>query len=84
MGTADQYPREGLQRMKALITGGSGFTGRELQRHLTAMNDDVVVVDRTSTGLDITNREAVMAAIADAKPDVVYHLAAQALSLIHI
>ena len=78
MGTADQYPREGLQRMKALITGGSGFTGRELQRHLTAMNDDVVVVDRTSTGLDITNREAVMAAIADAKPDVVYHLAAQA------
>ena len=63
--------------MRAFITGGSGFLGRNLRHHLESMGDEVVIADRTSTGLDITNRHGVMHAFEAAKPDVVYHLAAQ-------
>ena len=62
--------------MRALITGGLGFVGRHLSDHLRAAGDDVVTLDRHSEPpVDITDPLAVADAIADARPDAVYHLA---------
>ncbi len=60
--------------MRALITGGRGFVGRWLSAHLREAGDDVVVVD---TETDVTDEAAIDRAVADARPDAVYHLAAR-------
>lgn len=59
--------------MRAFVTGGKGFVGTWLVTHLLDVGDEVVVVDRE---LDVADGVAVTAAVADAAPDVVYHLAA--------
>ena len=59
--------------MRALITGADGFVGLHLSDHLAAQGDEVI-----ASATDITDRDALIAAFADAEPDVVYHLAAQA------
>jgi GDP-4-dehydro-6-deoxy-D-mannose reductase len=65
--------------MKALVTGATGFVGVHLCAHLSALGDDVVGVDRRHEhAVDITDRAAVRAAFDEARPDVVYHLAAYA------
>lgn len=61
--------------MNALVTGASGFVGRELVRHLRESGDEVTELDRAS-GADVTDHEAMRAAIAGARPHAVYHLAA--------
>lgn len=62
--------------MRALITGGLGFVGRHLADHLRAAGDEVVSLDRHSTpSIDITDAEGTAAAVAEARPDAVYHLA---------
>jgi GDP-4-dehydro-6-deoxy-D-mannose reductase len=62
--------------MRALITGGLGFVGQHLSRHLQDNGDDVTVLDRHGSGaVDITDGPAVTAAIAAASPEAVYHLA---------
>jgi GDP-4-dehydro-6-deoxy-D-mannose reductase len=61
--------------MRALVTGASGFVGRHLIAHLDDQGDDVVAVDR-HTGVDILDEAAVRKAVGDARPEVVYHLAA--------
>ena len=58
---------------RALITGAGGFVGRHLRAHLDAAGDDVIGVDRE---VDVTDPDALDAAIAAAAPEVVYHLAA--------
>lgn len=63
--------------MRALITGGTGFAGAHLAAHCAAAGDEVVQVAR-STGVDLLDADATRRAVADAEPDVVYHLAAQA------
>lgn len=63
--------------MRALITGGTGFAGAHLADHCRAAGDDVVSVSRGS-GTDLLDAGATRAAIAGARPEVVYHLAAQA------
>ena len=60
--------------MDAFITGGRGFVGPWLSRHLNACGDRVVVTD---TGVDVTDAVAIRDAIGDASPDAIYHLAAQ-------
>ena len=60
--------------MRAFVTGGHGFVGPWLCRHLTESGDDVVVADPS---VDVTNSVAVRDALEHAQPDVVYHLAAQ-------
>ena len=63
--------------MRALVTGGAGFVGRHLVRHLEACGDDVTALDRHGArGVDITDAEGIRDAIAAARPEVVYHLAA--------
>jgi GDP-4-dehydro-6-deoxy-D-mannose reductase len=61
--------------MRALVTGSGGFAGRELVRHLRESGDEVTELDHASGG-DVTDPEALRAAVAGARPDAVYHLAA--------
>jgi GDP-4-dehydro-6-deoxy-D-mannose reductase len=61
--------------VKAFVTGGTGFVGQWLVAHLLDAGDEVVVADQD---LEITDDAAVRAAIGDARPDSIYHLAGQA------
>ncbi|RBQ16834.1 UDP-glucose 4-epimerase [Spongiactinospora rosea] len=76
--------------MRTLVTGGAGFIGSHLTDALHARGDTVTVVDSLVTGratrlpdatdlrrIDITDAPAVAAAIREARPEVIYHLAAQ-------
>ena len=55
---------------RALVTGGSGFAGRHLLERL----DDPVAPTRQE--LDLLDARATRAAVRDAAPEVVFHLAA--------
>ena len=74
--------------MRALITGVGGFVGRHLARHLADQGDQVLGVARAADAADLPahvqvfradllDRGAVERALAEARPDAVYHLAAQ-------
>lgn len=62
--------------MRALVTGASGFVGRHLVAHLVASGDVVVSADRAD-GVDVCDAGVVAGCVAEAGPEVVYHLAAQ-------
>lgn len=64
--------------MKVFVTGAKGFVGTWLCRHLEAAGDEVVM-GSSSEGFDVTNPWRVREAITAAKPDALYHLAAQSL-----
>jgi GDP-4-dehydro-6-deoxy-D-mannose reductase len=59
--------------VRAFVTGASGFVGRWLVAHLQVSGDEVLAPE-----VEITDADAVRAAIAGAAPDTVYHLAAVA------
>jgi GDP-4-dehydro-6-deoxy-D-mannose reductase len=59
--------------VRSLITGGSGFVGHWLADHLREQGDQVVAIDQE---VDVTEPAALLAALSDAAPDAVYHLAA--------
>lgn len=61
--------------MRALVTGAGGFVGGHLVAHLTDAGDEVTATDPSHGGADITDADAVAAELADAAPEVVYHLA---------
>ena len=63
--------------MRVLITGASGFAGSHLAALCAAEGDDVVAATRAA-GVDLLDAAAVARAVAEAAPDVVYHLAALA------
>jgi GDP-4-dehydro-6-deoxy-D-mannose reductase len=63
--------------VKVLITGGRGFVGRHLRAHCSEAGDDVVTIDHTGPHpVDITDRDAIHAALMSDRPEIVYHLAA--------
>ena len=75
--------------MRAVVTGGAGFIGSHLADALVARGDDVLVLDNLATGkrenvphdarLQVGDiRSDADAAFDQARPDVCFHLAAQA------
>jgi GDP-4-dehydro-6-deoxy-D-mannose reductase len=54
------------------VSGGSGFVGTWLQAHLREMGDDVTV---PGPGFEVTDPAMVREALAEARPDAVFHLA---------
>lgn len=58
--------------MRAFVTGAGGFVGQHLTAHLEAEGDEVA---KLPEGVDIGDEAAVNAAVAEAAPDVVFHLA---------
>lgn len=73
--------------MRALITGVGGFVGRHLLQHLQEEGDEVCGLGRAGDVLnihsvrvfpaDLTDRSAVERVVREARPEAVYHLAAQ-------
>jgi GDP-4-dehydro-6-deoxy-D-mannose reductase len=61
--------------VKAVVTGSSGFVGRELIAHLEAGGDEVVGLDRAA-GADVTDGAALRELLDRHRPRAVYHLAA--------
>lgn len=61
--------------MKTVVTGSSGFVGRELVAHLEAVGDEVIGLDRAG-GADVTDGAAIRDLLARHRPQAVYHLAA--------
>jgi GDP-4-dehydro-6-deoxy-D-mannose reductase len=59
--------------VRALVTGARGFVGPYLSAHLESQGDEVVGL---GPEVDITDADAIRAAVAAARPDAVYHLAA--------
>jgi len=59
--------------VRAYLTGGSGFVGGWLRAHLEDQGDEVVLTDAE---VDVTDGEALRAALVPVAPDVIYHLAA--------
>ena len=77
--------------MRAVVTGGAGFIGSHVVDALVARGDDVTIVDNFANGkranvngsarlaeIDIRDAAALEATFADARPEIVFHLAAQA------
>jgi UDP-glucose 4-epimerase len=78
-------------KKRILVTGSAGFMGSHLVDHLVAEGHDVYGVDDMSGGfwrnihpashfcqLDLRDKRAIGAHVADVKPQLVYHLAADA------
>ncbi len=59
--------------MRAFVTGGHGFVGPYLLAHLAESGDTVIAPDQDE--VDISDLDEITQAIADARPDAIYHLA---------
>jgi UDP-glucose 4-epimerase len=77
--------------VRAIVTGGAGFIGSHVVDALVARGDEVLVVDDLSKGrkenmnadvrlavVDVRDRNAVTAVFDDVRPEMCFHLAAQA------
>jgi GDP-4-dehydro-6-deoxy-D-mannose reductase len=59
------------------VTGAGGFVGPHLIAHLRASGDEVTEMDLSGpVAIDVTDADSVLSRFDEAKPDVVYHLAA--------
>ena len=61
--------------MRALVTGGGGFLGSRLVERLEADGQDVFAARRRD--YDLTTMDAAARLFADARPELVFHLAAE-------
>jgi GDP-4-dehydro-6-deoxy-D-mannose reductase len=63
--------------VKVAVTGARGFVGPHLVAHLESCGDEVLALDRHGPdSFDVTDADAVNARLTDARPEVLYHLAA--------
>ena len=60
---------------RVMVTGGAGFLGRAVVARLEAAGATGIAIPRSAT-YDLRTTEGVTRALADARPDVVIHLAA--------
>jgi GDP-L-fucose synthase len=65
----------GLAGKRIMVTGGSGFLGRFVVDRLNSHHPKSVFVPRKAH-YDLRDRNAIAKALADAKPEIVIHLAA--------
>jgi GDP-L-fucose synthase len=61
--------------MRVLVTGGAGFLGSHLVERLHARDDEVIVARRRD--YDLTHADDAARLFADARPELVFHLAAE-------
>jgi GDP-L-fucose synthase len=61
--------------MRALVTGGGGFVGSHLVERLESQGHDVIAARRND--YDLTSMDDAARLFADARPDTVFHLAAE-------
>jgi GDP-L-fucose synthase len=59
-----------------LVTGGSGFLGRHVIAEMRARGAEHIIVPRKAQ-YDLVEREAILRVLADARPTVIIHMAAQ-------
>ena len=64
-------------RGRVLVTGCSGFTGRYVAERLTAGGFEVFDPEADGREFDLTEPDTLPAAVAEARPDYLIHLAAQ-------
>lgn len=64
-----------LSGKRVVLTGGSGFLGRRVDAEFRASGADVTVARKKD--YDLVQREACRRLMADARPDIVVHLAAR-------
>lgn len=62
---------------KAIVTGSEGFVGKHLVKHLESQGWDVAGINKRN-GVDIRDYETVRNLLDAYRPDVIFHLAAQA------
>ena len=74
-GITGQVPGSRLAGRRVVVTGGAGFLGRAVVARLRESGVTDVVVPR-SADYDLRERDAVRRLLADARPEVVIHLAA--------
>jgi NAD dependent epimerase/dehydratase family len=71
----DRSPAENLTGKPVLVTGSSGFLGARVLRRLGERGLAAAVGFRSAQH-DVRDRDAIRAALHDARPDAVIHLAA--------
>ncbi len=59
-----------------LVTGGSGFLGRHVIAEMRARGAEHIIVPRKAQ-YDLVEREAILRVLADTRPTVIIHMAAQ-------
>ena len=63
-----------LENTRIMVTGGAGFLGKHVVRKLDARGADVFVV--RSEAYDLREKDAIVAALDAARPEIIIHLAA--------